>query len=131
MCSLFTACNYAVDSAPLSSPATSSYCHEDILQLTVEGEEADSEGSQHGQVIVVVSAAALALAAPGVTVATAAVAAVAAIAVTSACIGVPVVGIAADHLITLGRPSRLPLVCIDIVILVEVMVILRLVLIFV
>ena len=131
MCSLFTACNYAVDSAPLSSPATSSYCHEDILQLAVEGEEANGEGGQHGQVIVVVSAAALALAAPGVTVATAAVAAVAAIAVTSACIGVPVVGIAADHLITLGGPSRLPLVCIDIVILVEVMVILRLVLIFV
>ena len=131
MCSLFTACNYAVGSASLSSPATSSYCHEDILQLAVEGEEADSEGSQHGQVIVVVSAAALALAAPGVTVATAAVAAVAAVAVTSACIGVPVVRIAADHLVTLGRPSRLPLVCIDIVVLVEVMVILRLVLIFV
>ena len=130
MCSLFTACNYAVDSAPLSSPATSSYCHEDILQLAIEGEEANGEGSQHGQVIVVVSAAALAFAAP-VTVATAAVAAVAAIAVTSAGIGVPVVGIAADHLITLGGPSRLPLVCIDIVILVEVMVILRLVLIFV
>lgn len=86
MCSHFTACHCAVVSAPLSSSSIV-YCIEDILQLAGESEEAQAEGGQHGQVIVVViAAAALALAATVTVAATtvAAVAAVAAVAVVAA-----------------------------------------------
>ena len=125
MCSLFTACLFAVVSAPLPSPSAPSYCLEDILQLAVESEEANAEGSQHGQVIVVVIAATLALATSAVTVA-ATMATVAAVAVTAAGMGVPIIGKAADHLVTF-RLSWFPLVCIDVVVIVVVTVILWLV----
>ena len=125
MCSLFTACLFAVVSAPLPPPSAPSYCLEDILQLAVESEEANAEGSQHGQVIVVVIAATLALATSAVTVAAtmATVATVATIAITAAGVGVPIIGKAANHLVTLSL-SWFPLVCIDVVVIVVVTVML-------
>ena len=117
-------------SGPLSSPSPSGYCHEDILQLAAESEEAKAEGGQRGQIIVII-AAALALATSGVTIATTTVATVAAVAVTAAAgIGVPGVRKAADHLVTLGL-SWSSLVDLAIVVIVEVMVVLWLLLVFV
>ena len=110
MCSQFTA---VIRGPPLPPPLPSHvYGIDDVLQLAVEGEEAQGEGGQHGEVVVVVIAATLALAAAAIATAVAAVAAVAVVAAVGvataageAGIGVPVVRVAADDLVALWLPS--------------------------
>ena len=119
-CEHFTICCFIIvvnvpppPSPLLLSPTKGVYCIDDILQLAVEGEEAQGEGGQHGEVVVVIIAAALALAAAAAiataVAAVAAVAVVAAVGVATAAgeagIGVAVVGVAADDLVALRLPS--------------------------